>query len=70
MAPELRTKGTFPISALRPFCTVSFCTVALLHCGFSAQCQHADLSTFVFKAHDMVDQACPRGLGYKCTDVN
>ena len=28
---ELRTIGTFPISALRPFCTVSFCTVAFLH---------------------------------------
>ena len=43
---ELRTIGTFPISALRPFCTVAFlyCGIlhcGFLHCGFSAQCPHA-----------------------------
>ena len=29
---ELWTIGAFPISALRPFCTVPFCTVAILNC--------------------------------------
>ena len=58
MTRELRTIGTFPISALRAFYTVSFCTVAFLYCGilhcgflhcvFSAQCHQTLQSRAAF----------------------